>query len=84
MLLAFGLTNINLSELLKKNAKTIKIRINKLLKNQKDLEEILYYSGILYIVEILHFELISFYYNNPITGSFKITKIYTLIVKKYH
>lgn len=47
------------------------------------MESILYYKNFLYMPEIIYFEVISRYHNDPLAGYFGIEKCQKLIAKKY-
>ncbi len=66
---------IKLPELQDDNKEVKKLKAEKLLKSQKDIEEMFYYQGFPYVPKIICFELISKYYNNPLTNNFRIEKI---------
>lgn len=73
---------IKLSELQENTLKTIKLR-NNLLKSQEDVKSILYHQILLYILEIICFEITSHYHNNLLAGYFQIKKKRKLVARKY-
>lgn len=65
-------------------AKANKLRVEKLSKNKKDIERVLYHQGLSYIPEILYFNFINYYYKNLLAGYFEIDKMHKLITRKYY
>lgn len=61
-----------------------KLKSQGLLEGWKDIKEVLYYQGFRYIPKVIHSELISRHYNNPLIGHFGIEKTWKLIAKKYY
>lgn len=61
-----------------------KLRSKKLPKGWEDIEEVLYYQGLLYVLKDISLELISKHHNNPLEGHFGIEKTGELIAKKYY
>lgn len=66
-----GLQNNN------KHAK--EIRLKRLTKSWKSFDKVLYYQGLLYVLEIICLELISNHYNNPLAKHFGVKKTQKLI-----
>ncbi len=55
-----------------------------LTKSWKDIEQVLYYQGFLYVLKVICSELINRHYNNPFVGHFGIKKTWELIARKYN
>lgn len=53
-------------------------------KDRKDIEEVVHYQDFLYILKVIHSELISKDHNNLIAGYFSIKKTRELIAKQYY
>lgn len=60
------------------------IRLKKLTESWNDVEKVLYYQCLLYVLEIIYLELISNYYNNPLAEHFRVEKTQKLITQKYY
>ena len=52
--------------------------------NLQNIDSILHYRGLPYVLEIIWTELISKHHNNPLAGYFSIKKTYKLIAQKYY
>lgn len=50
----------------------------------EEIERILHYQNLLYILTIILTKLISYYYNDLLARYFEIKKTYKLITQKYH
>lgn len=50
----------------------------------EDIERILHYQNLLYILTIILTELINYHYNNLLARYFEIKKTYKLIAQKYY
>ena len=50
----------------------------------KDVEGVLQYRGLLYVPEIIRFEVISCHHNDPLTRHFGIDKTRELVGQKYY
>ncbi len=75
---------IELLELRDDNKEAKKLRSERLLEGWEDIEQVLYYQGLLYIPKVIHSELISRHHDNPFAGHFGIEKTYKLIARKYY
>ena len=75
---------LRLVELQVEDSQAQKIRAEKLGRNWQDFNEILYYQGLLYILEIIRTELISRYNNDLLVGHFQIEKMQELVTRKYY
>lgn len=73
---------LRLSELKKSISKIRKLGKN-LLGGFKDIKDIFYYQSLLYISNIIHFEIISRHYNNLLANYFRIKKTKKLIARNY-
>ena len=74
---------MNFPELQDDNKYTKKLRSEKLLESYKNIKQVLYYQGLLYIPKVIYSELISRYHDNLFIGHFDIEKIQKLIARKY-
>ncbi len=64
-----------LTELQANNQQAKEIKVKGIIKKDwEDINELLYFQGLLYISKIIYIELISQYYNNPLVGHFRIEK----------
>ena len=54
--------------------KTKKLRSKRLPKGWKDIEEVLYYQDLPYVLKVIHLELISRHHNNLLANHFGIEK----------
>ena len=61
-----------------------KLWSERLLEGWKDIEEMLYYQGLLYILKVICSELISKHHDNLFTSHFGIKKAQKLIAKNYY
>ena len=50
----------------------------------EEVEEVLYFQGLLYVPEIIRTELINRHDNNPLAGYFGIEKTQELVAQKYY
>ncbi len=75
---------MRLPKLQDNDKKAKKLRLEGLLKGWKDIEEVLYYQGHLYVPKVICSELINKYHNNLLVGHFSIKKTLELITKKYY
>ena len=77
---------LKLHKLQAKDKQAQKLRANQQLGQQgwKDIDDVLYYQGLPYVLEIIQTELISRHHNNPLAGYFKIKKTRELLARKYY
>ncbi len=75
---------MRLPELQDDNKEAKKLRSEGLLKDCEDIKQMLYYQDLLYVSKVICSELISRYYNDPLTGYFGIEKTQKLIARKYY
>ncbi len=64
--------------------KVRKLRVEELLEGWEEIEEMLHYQSLLYIVKIIYFKLISRHHNDLLVGYFNIEKTQELIAQKYY
>lgn len=67
---------MRLPELQENNKETKNLRLEKkwLLESWKEIEPVLYYQRLLYILKVMCSELMSRHYDNPLVGHFEIDK----------
>ncbi len=76
---------MRLLELQDDDKKAKKLRSEQiLLEGWEDIKQMLHYQDLLYILKVIHSELISRHHNNFFTGHFGIEKTRELIAKKYY
>lgn len=75
---------LRLVELQAKNGYMRKIGIEKLSKNLKSFNKVLYYSEFFYVSKIIWNKLINRYYNNLLVDYFGIKKTYRYITRRYY
>ncbi len=75
---------IRLSKLQDDDKKVKKLRLERLPKSWKDIEEVFHHQGLPYVLKVIYFELISRYYDNPLVSHFRIEKTQELIAQKYY
>lgn len=75
---------MKLFELQNDDKKAKKLRSEELLEGRKDIEQIFYYQGLMYVPKVIRSELISPHHNDPLTSHFVIEKTQDLIAKKYY
>ena len=75
---------LRLPDLYSNNNQTRKLRAAKLLERWENIKGVLQYEGLPYISKIIWLELISWHYDNPLTGHFRIDKTRELIARKYY
>ncbi len=63
---------MTLPKLQDNDKKSRKLRVEGLLKDLKDIKELLYYQSLSYIPKIICYKLINRYHNNLMVGHFKI------------
>lgn len=73
---------LRLSELYKSISKIKKLG-KSLLRSFKNIKDIFYYQNLLYISNIIYFEIINHNYNNPLANYFRIKKTKKLVAKNY-
>ena len=73
---------LRLQELQEANRKAQKLRQQKI-NGYKEIDEILYYQGLLFVPNIIWTELISRHYDNFLAGHFGIKKTCKLLAQKY-
>ena len=73
-----------LFELQDNDKKAKKLGLVKLPKGWKDIKQVLYYQGFVYVSKMIGFELISKHYNNLLIDHFAIEKTWELIARKYY
>ncbi len=65
---------MKLPELQNDDKQAKKLRSKGLLEGWKDIEELLYYQGLLYVLKLIRLKLISRHYNDPLASHFNIEK----------
>ena len=75
---------IRLSELQDDEKEAKKLRSKGLPEGWKDIKQVFYYQGLLYIPKVICSKLISRHHNNTLIGHFSIKKTWELIVRKYY
>ncbi len=75
---------MKLPELQNNDKKLRKLRSKKLSESWEDIEEVLYYQNLLYVLRVICFELISRYHNNLLANHIGIKKRQELIAGKYY
>ena len=75
---------MRLSELQNDDKKAMKLRSRGLSEGWEDIEKMFYYKNLLYVLKIIHSELISRHHNNLLIGHFSIEKTCKLIANKYY
>ena len=75
---------LRLVELQAENSQARKIRAEKLGKNWKNSDGILYHQGLPCVFEIVRIELISRHYDDSLAGHLGIEKTQELVAKKYY
>ena len=75
---------LRLVELQVEDDQAWKIRSEKLDRNWKVSNKILYHQGLPYIFEIIRTKLISKYHDNSLAGHFGIEKMQELVARKYY
>ena len=66
------------------NKEAKKLRSKKLSEGWKDIEQVFYYQGFLYVPKVICLELISKHHDDLFTGHFDIEKTRKLIARKYY
>ena len=61
-----------------------KFRAEQPVKDWQNIEDVLHYQGLPYILEIIRTELISRHHDNPLAGHFSIEKTQELVARKYY
>ena len=61
-----------------------KLHSKRLPKGWEDIEEVLYYEGLTYVLKVICSELISKHHDNPLVGYFGIKKMQELKARKYY
>lgn len=74
---------LKLPELQKSNLEAKKLRSKDLPEGWEDIESVLQHQGLLYAPEIIHLEVISCDYDNPLAGYFGIEKTRKIVARKY-
>lgn len=72
---------LRLPELQENNVDAKKIQLKDLLKNWEDVESVLQYYGLPYILNILHIKLINHHHNDLLGDHFGIDKTYKVVVR---
>ena len=75
---------MKLLELQDNDKKTKKLRSKGLSEGLENINQILYYEGIHYVLNLICSKLINKHYNNPFVGHFGIKKTWELIARKYY
>lgn len=65
---------MRLPELWDDDKEAKKLRVDNLSKDWKNIKKVFYYQNLLYILKIIHTELINWYYDNQLTRYFGIKK----------
>ncbi len=64
--------------------KAMKLESERLPEGWEDIEQVLHYQGLPYVVKVIRLELISKYHDDPLVGHFGIEKTRKLIARKYY
>lgn len=75
---------LKLSKLYDHNIEAKRLRVEEVLENWENIEEVLYYQNLFYVSKIIWFQLISYYHNDSLAGHCAMNKIYKSIAKKYY
>ncbi len=75
---------MRLPELQDDDKEVKKLRSKGLSEGWEDIEQVLYYQGLPYVLKVIRSELISRHHNNPLIGHFGIKKTRELIARKYY
>ncbi len=75
---------MRLSELQDDNKEAMKLRSEELPEGWKNIEQVLHYQSLSYVPKVIHLELISRHYNDPLAGHFGLEKTCKVIAKKYY
>ena len=81
---SIGAMRLRLPDLQGDNNQIRKLQAADLFEGWEDIERVLQYGDLPYILEIIWSELISWYYNNPFVCHFGINKTRELIARKYY
>ncbi len=82
---SIGGMRIRLFELQDDDKEAKKLRSEQVLpESWKDINQMLHYQGLLYILKVIRLELISRHHDNPLAGHFGIEKTCKLIARKYY
>ena len=81
---SIGAMHLRLLELQKSDDETRKIRAEGLKNDYEDIDKILHHQGILFILEAIRTELISWHHDIPLVGHFCIDKTKDLVGRKYY
>ena len=79
-----GGMRLRLVELQVEDGQAWKIKTEKLGRNWKNSDRILYHKSLPYIPEIIRTQLISRHHNDPLAGHFGIEKTQELVTRKYY
>ncbi len=72
---------MRLPELHDDDKEAMKLRLKGLLEGWKDIEQMFYYQGLLYVPKVIRLELINRRHDNPLVGHFGIEKTCKLIAR---
>ena len=75
---------MRLSELQDNDKKAMKLRLEGLLESWENIEQVLYYQGLPYVLKVICSKLINRHHDNPLVGHFGIEKTCKLVAKKYY
>ncbi len=66
------------------NKEAMTLSSERLSEGWKDIEQVLHYQGLPYIMKVIRSELISRHHDDPLAGHFGIEKTCELITRKYY
>ncbi len=75
---------LRLPKLQDDDKQAMKLRSEGLPESWEDIKQVLYYQGLLYVLKIIHSDLINRHHDNFLAGYFGIKKTRKLIAKKYY
>ena len=75
---------MRLLELQDNDKEAMKLRSKELLEGWENIEQILHYQGLPYVLKVIRSELINKHHDYPLTGHFGIEKTCKLVARKYY
>ncbi len=75
---------MRLPELQDDDKEAISLKLEGLLEDWKDIEQVFHCQGLLYFLKVICLDLLSRHYNDPLAGYFGIEKTCELIARKYY
>ncbi len=75
---------MRLPKLQDEDKEAMKLRSKGLPEGWEDIEQVLHYQGLLYVLKVIRSELISRHHDDPLAGHFGIEKTCKLIARKYY